>query len=253
MIMRKPLIAGNWKMNKTSSQAEELARALKDTLGAEENVGIAICPPFTSLEAVCRIAEGSNIGIGAQNLHWEEEGAYTGEVSAPMIKELGCRYVIIGHSERRQYFGESNETVNRKAKAALKFDLTPLICVGERLEEKEEGKTFSVIENHIGEGLSGLEREEILKIVVAYEPVWAIGTGKTATPQQANKVHNYIRGLLTDIHGEEVSSQVRILYGGSVKPDNISGLMAESDIDGALVGGASLQADSFRGIVQGAG
>lgn len=251
--MRQPLIAGNWKMNKTVSQAEELAVNLKGGLGNKDGIEIVICPPFTSLEIVYRIIEGSNIGLGAQNLHWEEEGAYTGEISAPMIKELGCQYVIIGHSERRQYFGESNETVNRKVKAALKFDLTPIVCVGERLEEREEDKTSSVIESHIRGGLAGLGKEEISRIVVAYEPVWAIGTGKTATPQQANEVHNYIRQLLTDIHGEEIASRLRILYGGSVKPDNISGLMAETEIDGALVGGASLQADSFVEIVQQAG
>ncbi|NOX96480.1 MAG: triose-phosphate isomerase [Nitrospirae bacterium] len=251
--MRKPLIAGNWKMNKTASQAEELAGALKDKLKNENKVDIIICPPFTSLEAACKVVKGSNIGLGAQNIYWEEEGAYTGEISAPMIKEIGCQSVIIGHSERRQFFGETNETVNRKVKAALKFDLTPLVCVGERLEEKEAGRTFSVVESHIKEGLTGLKKEEILKIVVAYEPVWAIGTGKTATPQEANEVHSHIRRLLTGLYGEEVASRVRILYGGSVKPDNISGLMSETDIDGALVGGASLQADSFVGIVQGAG
>ncbi len=249
--MRKPLIAGNWKMNKTVSQAEELAGALKDKLEEKNNVDIVICPPFSSLEAVCRIVKESNIGLGAQNLHWEKEGAYTGEISAPMIKEIGCQYVIVGHSERRQYFGETNETVNKKVKAALEFDLTPIVCVGEILEERESGKTFSVIESHLKEGLTGLKKQDILRIVVAYEPIWAIGTGKTATPQQANEVHNYIRQLLTGIHGEEIASQVRILYGGSVKPDNVSCLMAETEIDGALVGGAALQADSFVGIVQG--
>ncbi len=251
--MRNPLIAGNWKMNKTSSRAEELARSLRDKLRNRSHADIVVCPPFTSLEGVYKIVEGSNIALGAQNLYWEEEGAYTGEVSAPMIKEAGCRYVIIGHSERRQYFGESNQTVNRKVKAALKFDLVPIVCVGERLEEREEGKTFTVVEGHVKEGLTGLTKEEMLKIIVAYEPVWAIGTGKTATPQQANEVHGYIRKLLTDIYGEEVSSRIRILYGGSVKPDSISGLMAETDIDGALVGGASLQADSFVEIIQRAG
>ena len=167
-----------------------------------------------------------------------------------MLKELGCRYVIIGHSERRQYFGESNETVNRKVKAALKFDLIPLVCVGERLEEREEGKTFSVVENHIREGLRGLEKQDILRMIVAYEPVWAIGTGRTATPQQANEVHGYLRELLADIYGTEIAYQVRIIYGGSVSPNSVSGLMAEAEIDGALVGGASLQADSFAEIVQ---
>ncbi len=248
--MRKPLIVGNWKMNKTSSQAGELTQVLKDKLKDKSSLDIVLCPPFTALEIVARAIKGSHIDLGAQNLHWEKEGAYTGEVSAPMLKELGCRYVIIGHSERRQYFGESNETVNKKVKAALKFDLTPIVCVGERLEEREEGKTFPVVESHIKEGLPGLKKQDILRIVVAYEPVWAIGTGRTATPQQANEVHSYLRRFLTDIHGEEVASRVRILYGGSVNPNSISGLMAETEIDGALVGGASLQAETFGEIVR---
>ncbi|MCD5397682.1 triose-phosphate isomerase [candidate division NPL-UPA2 bacterium] len=248
--MRKPLIAGNWKMNKTPSEAGELARILKDKLEGESSPDIVLCPPFTALDVVARAIQGSHLGLGAQNLYWKEEGAYTGEVSASMLKELGCRYVIIGHSERRQYFGESNETVNRKVKAALKFDLIPLVCVGERLEEREEGKTFSVVENHIREGLRGLEKQDILRMIVAYEPVWAIGTGRTATPQQANEVHGYLRELLADIYGTEIAYQVRIIYGGSVSPNSVSGLMAEAEIDGALVGGASLQADSFAEIVQ---
>ncbi len=251
--MRKPLIAGNWKMNKTSSRAGELAGVLKDKLKGESGLEIVLCPPFTALDVVARAIQGSQLGLGAQNLYWEEEGAYTGEVSAPMIKELGCRYVIIGHSERRQYFGETNETVNRKVKAALKGDLTPLVCVGERLEEREEGRTFLVVESHIREGLKGLEKEEILRTVLAYEPVWAIGTGKTATPQQANEVHSYIRRLLAALHGEEVASRVRIIYGGSVTPNSISALLAEAEIDGALVGGASLQAETFGEIIRQAG
>lgn len=250
--MRRPLIVGNWKMNKTASQAEELARSLKDNLRGKNNIDTVLCPPFTALEVVYKIIRGSNIGLGAQNLHWEKEGAYTGEVSAPMIKELGGRYVIIGHSERRQHFGESNETVNRKVKTALKFDLIPIVCVGEKLGEREKGRIFPVVESHIKGGLTGLEKLEISKIVLAYEPVWAIGTGRTATPQQANEIHVFLRRLLTDIYGEDVASRVRIIYGGSVKPDNISALMSETDIDGALVGGASLQADSFLKIVQGA-
>ncbi len=251
--MRKPLIAGNWKMNMTAAPAEELAGALKEGLKNGDSPEVVVFPPFTALGIVHRIVRGSNIGLGAQNLHWEKEGAYTGEISAPMIKEAGCRYVIIGHSERRQYFGETNATVNKKIKAALEVGLTPVVCVGERLEEREEGKTFSVVESHIREGLSGLKEEEILKTVIAYEPVWAIGTGKTATPQQANEVHSYIRHLLTGLYSEEVASRVRILYGGSVKPDSISALMSQEDIDGALVGGASLQANSFLAIIQGAG
>ena len=248
--MRKPLIAGNWKMNKTPQEAAQLVKALKDKLAQIDGVDIVVIPPFTALETVCNLIKETNFGLGAQDVHWEEKGAYTGEVSASMIKDSGCQFVIIGHSERRCYFGETNETVNKKIKSALKFDLTPIVCVGERLEEREEGKTFQVVENHVREGLSGLSPEEVLKIVIAYEPVWAIGTGKTATPQQANEVHTFIRRLLSDIYSEDVASQMRILYGGSVKPDSISALMAEQEIDGALVGGASLDAQSFSEIVQ---
>ncbi len=248
--MRKPLIAGNWKMNKTPREAAELVQALKDKLTEIDGVDIVLAPSFTALETVYNLIKGSKLGLGAQDVHWEEKGAYTGEVSFSMIKETGCQYVIIGHSERRQYFGETNETVRRKVKAALKFDLTPIVCVGERLEEREKGKTFQVVENHIKEGLATLSGEAVLKIVIAYEPVWAIGTGRTATPQQANEVHTFIRQLLSDIYNRDVASQTRILYGGSVKPDNISALMAEQEIDGALVGGASLEAQSFSEIVQ---
>ena len=251
--MRKPMIAGNWKMNKTPREAAELVKALKNRVGDIDEVDMVLIPPFTALPTVCDLIKGSKLGLGAQDVHWEEKGAYTGEVSASMIKEAGCQYVIIGHSERRQYFGETNETVRKKIKAALKSNLTPIVCVGEKLEEREKGETFQVLENHVKGGLSGLSSEEILKIVIAYEPVWAIGTGKTATPQQANEVHAFIRRLLSDIYSEDVASQTRILYGGSVKPDNISALMSEREIDGALVGGASLEAQSFSEIVQRAG
>lgn len=250
--MRKPLIAGNWKMNKTAREAAELVQALKDKLGEVDEVEVVLCPPFTALDTVKKFLPGTSIGLGAQNVHWEEKGAYTGEVSASMIKESGCHYVIIGHSERRQYFGETNETVNKKVKSALKVGLTPIVCVGERLEEREKDETFQVIDNHVKKGLAGLSDKEILKIVVAYEPVWAIGTGKTATPRQANEVHAFIRHLLSDIYSKDIASQMRILYGGSVKPDNISSLISEPEIDGALVGGSSLDAQSFSEIVEGA-
>ena len=248
--MRKPLIAGNWKMNKIPREAAELVQALKDRVGEIDRVDIVLIPPFTALETVYRLIKGSKLGLGAQNIHWEEKGAYTGEVSASMIKETGCQYVIIGHSERRQYSGETNEAVNKKIKSALKFDLTPIVCVGERLEEREKEETFQVVESHVREGLAGLSQEEVLRIVIAYEPVWAIGTGRTATPRQANEVHTFIRQLLSDIYSEDIAHRVRILYGGSVKPDSISALMAEPEIDGALVGGASLDAQSFSEIVQ---
>lgn len=248
--MRKPLIAGNWKMNKIPREATELVQALKDRVGEIDGVDIVLIPPFTALETVYRLIKGSKLSLGAQNMHWEEKGAYTGEVSAFMIKETGCQYVIIGHSERRQYSGETNETVNKKIKSALKFDLIPIVCVGERLEERKKGETFQVVESHVREGLAGLGQEEVLRIVIAYEPVWAIGTGRTATPQQANEVHAFIRQLLGDIYREDIAHQVRILYGGSVKPDNTLALMAEPEIDGALVGGASLDAQSFSEIVQ---
>lgn len=248
--MRKPLIAGNWKMNKIPREATELVQALKDRVGEIDGVDIVLIPPFTALETVYRLIKGSKLSLGAQNMHWEEKGAYTGEVSAFMIKETGCQYVIIGHSERRQYSGETNETVNKKIKSALKFDLIPIVCVGERLEERKKGETFQVVESHVREGLAGLSQEEVLRIVIAYEPVWAIGTGRTATPQQANEVHAFIRQLLGDIYREDIAHQVRILYGGSVKPDNTLALMAEPEIDGALVGGASLDAQSFSEIVQ---
>ena len=251
--MRKPLIAGNWKMNKIPREAAELVQALKDRVGEIDRVDIVLIPPFTALETVYRLIKGSKLSLGAQNIHWEEKGAYTGEVSASMIKETGCQYVIIGHSERRQYSGETNEAVNKKIKSALKFDLTPIVCVGERLEEREKEETFQVVESHVREGLTGLSEEEVLRIVIAYEPVWAIGTGRTATPRQANEVHTFIRQLLSDIYSEDIAHRVRILYGGSVKPDSISALMAEPEIDGALVGGASLDAQSFSEIVQRAG
>ncbi len=250
--MRKPIIAGNWKLNKTPHEAiilvDELKRELVDVTGVE----VVVCPPFVDLTDVSDALVDHDIAVGAQNLFWEDSGAYTGEISAPMLKALGVTFVIIGHSERRQYFHETNETVNKRLRAALKHDLKPIVCVGENLAQREANKTFDIIKDHCEGSLSGLSAEEMQKVTVAYEPVWAIGTGKTATPQQAQEVHVFIRQLLGRMFGVEVADSVRIQYGGSVTPDNITSLMAQKDIDGALVGGASLKAPSFSAIVKGA-
>lgn len=248
--MRKPIIAGNWKMNKTSFEAISLANELKRELLDISQVDIVICPPFHVLPEVHDVILETNIGLGAQNLYWEDSGAFTGEVSAPMIKDVGGSYVIIGHSERRQFFGETDEMVNKKIKAALEHGLTPIVCVGENLQEREAGRAFEVIETQCKGSLVNLNAEEMKKIVLAYEPVWAIGTGKTASPQQAQEVHGFIRDLLKKMYNDDVAATVRIQYGGSVKPDNIAELISQEDIDGALVGGASLKADSFAAIVK---
>lgn len=236
-------------MYKTIKDGQELAIALKRELYKIENVGIVICPAYTLLAYLADDLEDSNIAIGAQDIYWQEEGAFTGEVSAVMLKDAGCQYVIVGHSERRQFFGDTNETVNKKIKACLKHGLTPIICVGENLQERESGNTFKVIQNHIQGSLADISPLDMIKTVIAYEPVWAIGTGKTATAEQAQEVHKYIRALLKESYDEEVASSVRIQYGGSVKPENIAELIAKPDVDGALVGGASLKADSFSAIV----
>ncbi len=249
--MRRPIIAGNWKMNKTVPQAQELVEGLKKDLRDVRDVDIVVCPPFTSLAAVAKIIRGTNIQLGAQDVHWSKAGAYTGEISCAMLKELGCQFVIIGHSERRAYFAETNESVNKKIKAALHSGLTPIICIGERLEQRDRGETFAVVKDHLENGLKDITVPEIKSTVIAYEPVWAIGTGKTATPQQAQEVHGFIRNLLQQLYSREVADLLRIQYGGSVKPANIADLMAETDVDGALVGGASLKLDSFVKIVQG--
>jgi triosephosphate isomerase len=248
--MRRPIIAGNWKMNKTIDQSLDLVTKLKSEVAKVNDVDIVVCPPFTALFAVSKAVRRTNIFLGAQDIYWEEKGAYTGEVSPGMLTDIGCRYVIIGHSERRHLFAETNQSVNKKVKTALKFDFIPIMCVGERLEERERGATEGVVREHITRGLEGLSREEVLKMVIAYEPVWAIGTGKTATPDQAQEVHSFIRRLLSEIYGEVIASKIRIQYGGSVKPENISLLMKEADIDGALVGGASLDARSFAQIIK---
>ena len=247
--MRRLIIAGNWKMYKTIKDGQELAVALKRELYKVENVDIVICPAYTLLAYLADDLEDSNIVIGAQDIYWQEEGAFTGEVSPVMLKDAGCQYVIVGHSERRQFFGDTNETVNKKIKACLKHGLTPIICVGENLQERESGNTFKVIENQIQGSLADISALDMVKTVIAYEPVWAIGTGKTATPDQAQEVHKYIRDLLKKKYGEEVAANIRIQYGGSVKSENITELMSKPDVDGALVGGASLKVDTFTQIV----
>ncbi|MGD0335733.1 MAG: triose-phosphate isomerase [Candidatus Omnitrophota bacterium] len=248
--MRKTIIAGNWKMYKTIKEGQELVVALSRELYKIENVDIIVCPPYTSLAFLADALETSNIILGAQDVFWKEEGAFTGEVSCKMLKDAGCKFVIIGHSERRQYFGETNEAVNNKVKAALKEALTPIMCVGETLAEREKDLTFKILDNHLKGGLKDISAEQVEKIVIAYEPVWAIGTGKTATPEQAQEAHKYIRDTLGTMYSQDLASQVRIQYGGSVKPDNISDIMRQPDVDGALVGGASLQVDSFASIVK---
>jgi triosephosphate isomerase len=250
MDQRRPLIAGNWKMYKTSGEAAETAKQLVRYVGAVSDVDMMIAPTFIALAAVYAAIKNSPVALGAQNLYWEDEGAYTGEISAPMLKSAGCQYCIIGHSERRQYFGETDETVNKKIKAAIKADLQPVFCVGETEKEREAGQTLSILDKQIKKGLERLISEQLNLLIIAYEPVWAIGTGKTATAEQAQEVHQFIRSLVKNNFGQALSDSARILYGGSVKPDNIASLMAMPDIDGALVGGASLSAESFSKIIE---
>ena len=248
--MRIPIIAGNWKMNKNSLEAIVIAEELKRELGDVTGVDIVVCPPFTALESVGEALTETNILLGAQNLHWADSGAFTGEISVLMLKDFGVRYVIVGHSERRQYFGETNETVNKRVRAALNHQMTPIVCVGENLAQREANQTFDIIKNHCEGSLAGLTAEDVKNCVIAYEPVWAIGTGKTATPHQAQEVHAFIRQLLEKLFDAGVAKSVRIQYGGSVTPENIASLTALPDIDGALVGGASLKALSFTAIVK---
>jgi triosephosphate isomerase len=250
--MRTPLIAGNWKMYKTASEAAALAVAVVKELSASAGIEVVMCPPFTALAAVRQVIAGSNIGLGAQNLHWAKEGAYTGEVSAAMLRDVGCRFVIVGHSERRQYFGETDDTVNRKGLAAMASGLAPIICVGETLSEREAGRAHGIVEAQVKGALSGFAPEQVRAVALAYEPVWAIGTGKTATPDQADEMHGHVRRTIAGLFGADIAQGVRILYGGSVKPDNAKDLLCRSEIDGALVGGASLQADSFVSIARSA-
>jgi triosephosphate isomerase len=237
-------------MNKTVAEARKLALDIKNgTLNQSDEVEVLICPPFGSLYAVNEVLKGTGVRLGAQNCHWEASGAFTGEMSPLMIKELGCYYTIVGHSERRSYFGETDKWVSRKARALLDTGLCPIVCVGEVLEDRESGRTNDVVRGQLLGSLDGLSSEDMLQVVLAYEPVWAIGTGKTATPEQAQEVHAFIRNILIDLHGLEVALRVRIQYGGSVKPDNVTALMGQPDIDGALVGGASLEAASFLKLV----
>lgn len=250
--MRKPLIAGNWKMNNSIAESIKLVEKLKALVKDSSSVEIVVAPPFTALSAVRDAIKDSNIKLGAQNIFYEDSGAYTGEISPLMIRNLGCEYVIIGHSERREYFKESDEVVNKKIRAALRNNLKAIVCIGETLKEREENRTMQIIESQIRKGLEGLSAKEVKELTIAYEPVWAIGTGRNATPLQANEVHIHIRKLLSQIFSENTASAVRILYGGSVKPSNSAELMSEKDIDGALVGGASLDADSFAQIVRSA-
>jgi triosephosphate isomerase len=248
--MRTPIIAGNWKMNTQVNEAKALVETLKDLVSDVKDVEVVVCPPFISLTTVRDVIADSNIALGAQNVYWEKSGAFTAEVSAPMLTSAGCTYVIIGHSERRTYFNETDETVNKRIFAALDQGLKPIVCVGETLEEREAEKTFDVIKTQISGGLANLSQEQMTSVVIAYEPVWAIGTGKTATKEQAQEVHAFIRTLLAELFGEATAEATRIQYGGSVKPENASELMNQPDIDGALVGGAALKADSFEKIVK---
>lgn len=246
----KPFIAGNWKMHKTIPEAVEMVKALKEESPQLTDAELVVIPPYTMLSEVKKVIEGSTVQLGAQNIFWEEKGAFTGEISPQMLKDAGCQYVTIGHSERRQYFGETNETVNKKIKAALAHELTPIMCIGESLEEREKGNTMDKVETQINSGLEGLGKDEIRRIVIAYEPIWAIGTGVTATPSQAEEVHSFIREKLTEKYGNEIASYAIILYGGSVKPANTYSILKENNINGALVGGASLEADSFIQITK---
>ena len=247
--MRKPVIAGNWKLYKTVIEAVDMVSSLIPMVKNNGDVDIIAAPVFTALTSVRKVIAGSNIMLSGQDCFWEEEGAFTGEVSPKLLKDAGCSHVIIGHSERRQFFGETDETVNKKTKAALTAGLTVLFCIGETLAERESGKTFEVLKTQVYKGLSGIAKEQLGSIIIAYEPVWAIGTGKTASDDQAQEAHAFIRTLVAGLYNKTAGNKIRILYGGSVKPENIKGLMTQPDVDGALVGGASLKAESFAAIV----
>ena len=246
--MRRRFVAGNWKMFKTIAEATAFAKEFLPKVASNSACDIALGAPFTALSALAQACKGSNVAVSAQDCYWEENGAFTGEVAVPMIKDAGCAYVIIGHSERRQFFGETNETVNKKTKAALKGGLKPIVCVGETLQEREGGVTEKVLDDHVRNGLAGLSAADMESVTIAYEPVWAIGTGKTATPAQAQEAHAFIRKVMAQMWNAETAAKVRIQYGGSVKPENAKELMGQADIDGALVGGASLKPDSFAAI-----
>jgi triosephosphate isomerase len=248
--MRKFVIAGNWKMYKTNSEAIQLAEAIKGKTTSINNTRIIVCPPATALSSVFSVIEGSNIALGAQNIYWENEGAFTGELSTEMIKSAGAKFVIIGHSERRQYFHETDEMVNKKALHALQSNLNPIICIGESLDQREQGITKDIINDQLDGALKNISTEQMIRTIIAYEPIWAIGTGKTATPEQAQDVHAFIREKLQSLFDAATSKSVIIQYGGSVKPANAHDLLKQSDIDGALVGGACLEAESFSEIIR---
>lgn len=250
--MRTPIVVANWKLNKTVGEAVSFVSALRNMVSDINSVQVVVAPAFTALNAVASTLSGSIIHLSAQDVFWEDNGAFTGEISSAMLKDVGCEYVIIGHSERRQYFGETNEAVNRKVKAALSCNLKPIVCVGESLEDREAGRTESVIEEHVRNGIAGISPDGMLSTVIAYEPVWAIGTGVTATPDQAQNAHKFIRSLLSELYSVGLATEVCIQYGGSVKPENTSELMAQPDVDGALVGSASLEVESFAQIVKSA-
>ncbi|NLB34561.1 MAG: triose-phosphate isomerase [Elusimicrobia bacterium] len=247
--MRKPFIAGNWKMNMTNKEAYELVTSLKEKVAGNRGVDVLVAPPFTALAIISELLRGSEILLAGQNLHHEDSGAFTGEISGAMLKGSGCSHVLIGHSERRQYFGCTDELVNKKIRVAVKNGLSPIVCIGETLVEREESRTLDVLRKQLADGLRNLSLEEREVLTVAYEPVWAIGTGRTASPDQAQEAHKFIRGELSAMYGEEFAQKTRIQYGGSVNPDNVSQIMSMPDVDGALVGGASLKADSFAKIV----
>lgn len=250
--MRKYLIAGNWKMNKNAAETAALVDEIVAAVGNDTSVSAVVCPPFTSVATASDKAANSNVGVGAQNMYFEASGAYTGEISAEMLRHLHVDWVILGHSERRAIFGESDELINKKVKVALENSLQPILCVGETIEEREAGDTLKVVETQLTEGLRDVKDEDATLVVIAYEPVWAIGTGKTATPEMAQEVHAYIRKLLNALFGEEKGEQIRVLYGGSMKPENADELLAQKDIDGGLIGGASLKSSSFVALIDSA-
>jgi len=251
-MARRPFVVGNWKMHLTLRQAEELAKTIRQRLDSFEGADVGICPPFVALTTVAAVLHGSRIRLGAQNAHWKNEGAFTGEIAPTMLRDVGCRHVILGHSERRQVFGETDTMINAKVKAALACGLEPIICVGETLEERDAERTKDVVRRQLLGALDGVDGTAMERITIAYEPVWAIGTGRNATPQQAQEVHEYLRALVAQHYGTKHAETIRIQYGGSVKPENAKSLLSQPDVDGALVGGASLSADSFVAIVEAA-
>lgn len=248
-MARKTFIAGNWKMNTTCDEAVALAQGVVENVGANTDVDVAVCPPYVNLTAVYNVIKDSNVKLGAQDVHWEAKGAYTGKISCDMLKQVGVTYVIIGHSEQRAYFNETDETVNKKIKAVLAADLLPIVCIGETLDERKTGRMEAVVETQTRGAFVDISKEDALKCTIAYEPVWAIGTGETATPEQANEAHVFVRKILADIYDEDTAQAIRIQYGGSMKPENAKELLEQSDVDGGLIGGAALKPDAFAGIV----